>query len=142
MTEIITANSLPLITVLATAAFLWRMRPWKRRKIPGNSHAASLQKLRSSGAYRGVVIMPGKCAVARSCSGNKYSLHNAPPLPLAGCTAWRCSCTYAGLQERRKQERRRVSDRRDAVRFDAAHPERRSHKNRRRGHDNWIDSDR
>ena len=142
MTGFLTAYSFPLLAVLTTVGILWKFRIRKERKPPGNSHAASLQKLRNSGIYRGVTIKAGKCAVARSCGGKEYSLYNAPSLPLAGCTAWRCTCGYAGLRERRKLERRGMHDRRDAVRFDAAHPERRSRKNRRRGDVNWIDTDR
>jgi hypothetical protein len=142
MSEFLTANSLPLLAMLATAAFLWKMRPSKGCKTPGNSHAASLQKLRSSGAYWGVTIKPGKCAAAQQFGGKKFPLDNVPIIPLAGCKAWRCTCVYVGLRERRKLERRRVHDRRDAVRFDAAHPDRRTRKNRRRGDGNWIDADR
>lgn len=142
MTGFLTAYSFPLLAVLATVGIVWRFRNHKGRKLPGNNHAASLQKLRTRGIYRGVTIKAGKCAVARSCSGKIYSLHSAPRLPLEGCTTWRCTCSYAGLLERRKLERRGIHDRREAVRFDAAHPERRSRKNRRRGDVNWIDTDR
>ena len=142
MTGFLTAYSFPLLAVLATIGLLWKIRIHKGRKPPGYSRAASLQKLRNSGMYRGVTIKAGKCAVARSSSSRIYPLHQVPQLPLAGCTAWHCTCAYAGLRERRKQERRGLHDRRDAVRFDATHPERRSRKNRRRGDCNWIDADR
>ena len=142
MTEFLTANSLSLITLLATAGFLWRVRIRKQRKIPGSTRTSSLQQLRSSGTCWGVMIKPGKCAAVQPYRNKKFQFHNAPVIPVAGCKAWRCSCAYVGLRERRRQNRRQAHDRRGEIRFDAAHPERRSHKNRRRGEHNWIDADR
>ena len=121
-----------------TVVLLIVPRPGRRS---GNSKAAALKKLRDSGDYRGVTIQHGKCAAVGHCLGRQYRFEEAPALPVSGCKALHCPCSYHGLRERRKRERRLARDRREVIRFNTAHQERRSRGERRRGHVRWHDPD-
>ncbi|MGD2111931.1 MAG: hypothetical protein PVI50_01005 [Gammaproteobacteria bacterium] len=116
-------------------------RPRHIRQRAGNAKGGALKKLRHSGEYRAVTIRQGKCAAARQSLGRHYRFEEAPSLPFSGCTALFCSCCYQGLRERRKHQRRVARDRREAVRFDSAHPQRRSNGERRRGQIRWHGAD-
>jgi len=105
-----------------------------RRGTGSHDKSGELNKLRRSGSFWGVRIQPGKCAAIRPFAGRRFTFEEAPDLPLPGCKAWRCSCTYIGVPERRRDERRIHNDRRDVVRIDGEHIERRSFRGRRRGH--------
>ena len=108
------------------------------RRVSGSRDKhTELQKLISSGHYWGVRIQPGKCAAVRPFAGRRFSFEEAPVLPLSGCTAWRCSCAYVGVPDHRREERRTHKDRRDTVRFDEDHVERRSMRGRRRQYQDW-----
>jgi len=98
-----------------------------------------LKKLRLSGSFWGVRIQPGKCTAIRPFTGRRFTFKEAPNLPLAGCKAWRCSCTYIGVPEHRREERRIHNDRRNVDRLDEEHIERRSFKGRRRQHKDSLD---
>lgn len=83
-----------------------------------------------SGRYRGVKV-EGHCAASRALAGREYGFADAPRLPVEGCDAPVCPCTYTGLAERRGgSERRGEHDRRRALR--AGSPERRSGHGRRK----------
>lgn len=135
-----TENTIILFAGAAILAIVGLALPWSGRKNrqPAKNKSSALTKLRRTGIYRGVTIRPGKCPTAKRFSGKPYSFDEAPLLPLAGCNALRCSCNYHGLLEHRQQARRNARNRRDTVRFDAKHPERRS-RERRHGHVNWRD---
>ena len=105
-----------------------------KRGTGSHDKSGELNKLRRSGSFWGVRIQPGKCAAIRPFAGRRFTFEEAPNLPLPGCKAWRCSCTYIGVPERRRDERRIHNDRRDVVRIDGEHIERRSFRGRRRGH--------
>jgi len=132
-------NSLLVVTVIAIGILvvmgLSGTRRWTRR----HDKSGDLHKLRGSGHYWGVRIQPGNCAAIRHFAGRRFTFEEAPVLPLPGCKAWRCSCTYIGVPERRREERRTRKDRRNAVRFDEEHAERRSIRERRRQHKAWKD---
>jgi hypothetical protein len=135
-----TENTIILFAGAAIVAIIGLAFPWSGRKNrqPANKKYTALIKLRHPGSYRGVTIRPGKCPVARRYSGKPYSFDTAPPLPLPGCNALRCSCNYHGLLEHRNQARRNPMNRRETVRFDAERPERRSGE-RRHGYTSWRD---
>lgn len=136
-------SQLLLLASAAAVVIVLLVAPQPRRngQRSGNAKAGSLKKLRDSGNYWGVTLQNGKCAAVRRCLGRQYRFEEAPALPVSGCKALRCSCTYRGLPERRKRQRRVLRDRREAVRFDSDHPERRSNGERRRGHVRWRDAD-
>lgn len=135
-----TDYSILVISIIAITILAAIVLPGTRRWTGIRDKGGELQKLRRSGHYWGVRIQPGSCAAIRHFAGRRFSFEEAPNLPLAGCKAWRCSCAYIGLPERRREERRTRKDRRDAVRFDDEHAERRSIRGRRRHqHKDWQD---
>ncbi len=116
------------IPLAGMAWFAWTCTgPYQHRK-----KAAILEKLRRSKRYRGITIRNGNCKAVRRFTGSFYELENVPELPVKGCRALRCSCVYAGLNNRRYQERRQAADPRSTVRFEADHTERREQKDRRK----------
>ena len=109
---------------------------WYARTLTGSYQrsrkSALLEKLRISNSYRGITIRNGNCPAVRRFTGSFYRFEEAPELPVEGCKALRCSCVYAGLNNRRYQARRNASDLRSAVRFESDHPDRRQEKDRRK----------
>ena len=128
-----------LLGAAAVAAVAWFvLRQTGKGHI--NRKARLLRKLSQGRRYWGVTIRNAKCAAARQLSGRKFALDVAPSLPVEGCRSLHCTCSYSGLVERRKRERRLFSDRRQQVRFDAEHPERRRQpERRRRFYSKWED---
>jgi hypothetical protein len=127
-------NIIMIVTLIAIAILAAIIVTRMRRGTGNHDKSSELNKLRRSGSFWGVRIQPGKCAAIRPFAGRRFSFDEAPDLPRPGCKAWRCSCTYIGVPERRRDERRIQNDRRDVVRIDEEHVERRSFRGRRRGH--------
>lgn len=128
-----TDNSLFIVALIAfaiLAVFLFTNA--MKRGSEDRDRRAALQRLRSSGHYWGVKIQPGQCNAIRPFAGRRFSFDEAPALPLPDCTAKRCSCSYVGVTERRREERRTQMDRRSIARIEDAHAERRSWRGRRR----------
>ena len=121
--------SLIAIAILATI-IVTRIK----RGTGSHDKSAELDKLRRSGSFWGVRIQSGKCAAIRPFAGRRFTFEEAPDLPRPGCKTWRCSCTYIGVPEHPRDERRIHNDRREVVRSDDEHIERRSFRGRRRGH--------
>lgn len=134
-----TDNSILVVIIITVAILAAIVLTGTRRGLGSRDKSAELQKLRSSGHYSGVRIQPGQCTAIRHFAGRRFSFEEAPDLPLQGCKAWRCTCTYIGIPERRHEERRIHKDRRDFVRIDEEHAERRSFRGRRRQHKDWKD---
>jgi hypothetical protein len=130
----VTDNIIMIVTLVAMAILAAIVLPRIRRATGSGDKSSQLHKLRRSGSFWGVRIQPGKCPAIRPFAGRRFTFEEAPVLPLPECKAWRCSCTYIGMPERRRDERRIQNDRRDVVRIDAEHVERRSFRGRRRGH--------
>jgi len=142
-----------IIGVLAGLVWLLRVqRPPKRKSTlavtspgptdpdrGGNMKALDLEKLRQNKLFWGVEIKQAGCAMGQTLAGVEFEFGEAPSLPLEGCTATMCSCVYIGLKERRKQQRRQ-HERRSGLRFEPDKPDRRSHKERRRG-EKWRGHD-
>lgn len=123
----------PVILLLIAAVivvFISLIRPGKTRR-QGNKKSKSLVRLRSSGQYWGVTIRKGNCSASRRMCGRGFRLAEAPSLPMPGCRALRCACSYTGLRERRKKARRSNQDRRAELRLGSAQPERRQQRDRR-----------
>ena len=127
-------NLITIVTFTAIAILAAIVVTRIKRGTGSHDKSGELNKLRRSGSFWGVRIQPGKCAAIRPFAGRRFTFEEAPDLPLPGCKAWRCSCTYIGVPERRRDERRLHNDRRDVVRIDGEHIERRSFRGRRRGH--------
>ncbi len=127
-------NIILIVSLIAIAILAAIVLTGIRRGTGSHDKSGELNKLRRSGSFWGVRIQPGKCTAIRPFAGRRFTFEEAPNLPLPGCKAWRCSCTYIGVPERRRDERRIHNDRRDVVRIDDEHIERRSFRGRRRGH--------
>jgi len=128
-----------IITLIAMAILVAIVLTRISRGTGSRDKSAELNKLRRSGSFWGVRIQPGKCTAIRPFAGRRLTFEEAPNLPLPGCKAWRCSCTYIGVPERRRDERRIQHDRRNIARIDEEHIERRSFRGRRRGHKDQND---
>ena len=127
-------NIIMIVSLIAIAILAAIIVTRIKRGTGSHDKSAELNKLRHSGSFWGVRIQSGKCAAIRPFAGRRFTFEEAPDLPLPGCKAWRCSCTYIGVPERRRDERRIHNDRREVVRSDDEHIERRSFRGRRRGH--------
>jgi hypothetical protein len=127
-------NSTLVVGIIAIAILAAIVLTGIWRGTGSRDKSSELKKLRHSGYYWGVRIQPGKCTAIRHFAGRRFTFEEAPNLPLSGCKAWRCSCTYIGVPDRRREDRRVHKDRRDIVRIDEEHAERRSFRGRRRQH--------
>ncbi len=59
--------------------------------------------------YRGVQLnfsWPGCCKAIRATAGVRFLSHEIPRLPLAGCDAADCRCSYELFEDRRTRARR------------------------------------
>ena len=70
------------------------------------THKKSLVELEQSGLYGSVVIASCSCDLSSKLSAQHFSFGHAPSLPLAGCTANKCTCEYQGIFDRRLGDRR------------------------------------
>jgi hypothetical protein len=127
-------NSILVVGIIAIAILAAIVLTGIWRGSGSGDKSDKLKKLRRSGSFWGVRIQPGKCTAIRPFAGRRFTFEEAPNLPLPGCKSWRCSCTYIGVPERRREERRIHNDRRDVIRIDEEHVERRSFRGRRRQH--------
>ena len=68
----------------------------------------SISDARSQRRWHAVAIVGTShaCAAAQACKGGRYLSVDAPRLPLAGCDASICDCTYQHFQDRRHDSRR------------------------------------
>ena len=130
-----------LIILAVIAGILWQLRNGKRRRrrsrlspTPSVSQtpAGQLETLRLNKSYWGVEIRSGICKASKELAGRQFPFAEAPTLPLAECKANLCTCSYLGLWERRKWHRRTQADRRQSIRYLQNHPDRRSHRDRRK----------
>jgi hypothetical protein len=135
-------TSVLLVAIVCFLLWLWWPSKYRQRnparRHPGNRRR-ELDKLMHGHAYWGVSIRAKQCDAARPYTGKKFTFERAPALPLPGCKSRNCSCHYQGLVERRQAQRRRGMDRRQTLRLDAQHPDRRSGKDQRRGNIAWKD---
>ena len=100
--------------------------------------ASQLEKMRESKVFWGVSLQNPGCDAAMELFEQDIPLTNAPELPLPGCNAMQCTCSWKGLTEQRHTARRTQHDRRDGVRFDEkVRTVRRSHKDRRKTDSTW-----
>lgn len=135
------------VAILLVFGFIY----WWARRTPANESRSAtaagsekpkpmpeaLRLLQSEG-YCGVQIRPGSCGAASAMQGKSWSLEKAPALPLSGCDAQCCQCQYIGIPDSRIQPRRADPDRRDELRFDTEHPDRRELQDRRASGRAWT----
>ncbi len=134
-----------LVIVAVIAGMIWMLRAQQTAKPRRGHHVSAsatiakpggLEKLKSSNFFWGVKIDHPGCPAAQKLQDRHFTFDEAPELPVPGCDSSDCTCQFKGLRDRRTGVRRTHEDRRDEVRFDKDHPERRSPKGRRRS-DKW-----
>jgi len=124
-----------VVLALIGLALYWRRRQQNKtlsgpvekplKLTPG----AQLYQLKKSEKFWGVSV-ESHCAASSRLAGQPFPYDSAPRLPVKGCDASACICSYIGLPERRKlAQRRRGVDRRTAVRMEGS--ERRAERPRR-----------
>ena len=74
--------------------------------FPDNRSTA--QERRAQRRWHAVAIVgtAQACAAAKACKDSRYLSVDAPRLPLAGCDASICDCTYRHFPDRRQEARR------------------------------------
>ena len=114
-----------------------KFRIFRRNRIP--TPEEQLERIRRDSRFLGVQIHNAGCRASALRAGKIYSKRHVPALPLPGCTAETCRCTYLGVTERRTGLDRRVRpDRRKKPRLQL---DRRIGRDRRRGKDIWRGHD-
>jgi hypothetical protein len=88
--------------ILALGAAYWLA---SRRRPARDRASAAAKTPRRFGAVE-IRIRHGACEAARALEGQRFLSRDAPALPLPGCGAPQCSCTFAKLSDRRTEQRR------------------------------------
>lgn len=93
-----------LIGLIVIAGVVGLMLRQSRREAPKEAPKVTQKKT--------VAIHPGAnaCAAAEGLAGKPFSPTEAPKLPLPGCDASECTCSYDADTDRRKGNRRRADD--------------------------------
>ncbi len=120
--------------VAVTAAIVWLAllrrpapdRQARRSRVSGPGGKAAAPASPAASRFDAVEIQARHtaCLAALRLRGKRYLAGEAPALPLPGCTAVQCSCSFAKLSDRRTEDRRlehaglsaslfRANDRRD-----------------------------
>jgi hypothetical protein len=113
-------------TLILAAGAVWLLL---RR---ANARRDSTRTTRTAGLFGSVEIRTrkGACEAARSLGGQRFLSKEAPTLPLSGCAAAQCSCSFAKLSDRRTDSRRLEHGGLSASFFEATN--RRAERERRR----------
>lgn len=90
------------VAVIVAALGLWL---WLRR-APAKSPGISEHHGGKHFPAVEIRARAGACSAARALEGKRYLSNQAPALPLPGCTASSCTCTFAKLTDRRSEDRR------------------------------------
>ena len=88
--------------VLLAAVGVWR---WSRRARTRTAAQRTPQSAQRFGAVE-IRLRGISCKAARALEGQRFLAHQAPALPLPGCTAARCTCSFAKFSDRRAEDRR------------------------------------
>ena len=90
------------VILIACGAAYWLIV--RRREQPSRAQRAA----KPAGRFGAVEIRPrsGACDAARSLVGRRFLAKDAPTLPLQGCAAAKCSCSFSKLTDRRTEGRR------------------------------------
>ena len=80
-------------------------------KLTGKTAArkGSTDDMKTTAVYRGVQIVgstDGCCQAAADIAGQRYLADQVPRLPLDGCDAANCGCTFELFDDRRSDSRR------------------------------------
>lgn len=105
-----------LVVIAVAAAGFWlarRRRPAPDRRpvrgqksVPGRKGEAPAQPSATGFGAVEIQMRHAACDAARALSGRRYLANEAPALPLPGCTAAQCKCSFVKLSDRRTEDRR------------------------------------
>lgn len=89
------------------------------------------------------VTLVGNCGALRAYRGKRFLARTAPPLPVPGCTAQRCSCHYVHHADRRKpnEDRRALGRMAEEQHILVGNSERRKSRGRRKSDGGWATID-
>lgn len=76
---------------------------------PSNKKTESSKSDCKSSTYRGVQVIANNadcCRAVKAAEGKRFLSEDVPKLPLAGCDANKCQCTYELYNDRRTDTRR------------------------------------
>ncbi len=101
------------------------------RPGPDSQEPTAAKGDQDTGAYQAVSVSCGQgaCVYAESISGVRFLVDEAPRLPLTGCTAERCTCSYFHFRDRRSF----LSNRRTTAALEGVTGKRLSARERRQG---------
>ncbi len=105
MTDMTQAVLLMLV-VFAVAALIWWRSRSKHLPTPSATEA-------DPGKYRCVEVHSGQgaCDAVKGLETIRFLSAEAPRLPVSGCNARKCGCTYGHYSDRRHDHRRHPYDR-------------------------------
>ncbi|MGB7990122.1 MAG: hypothetical protein WCF44_12035 [Candidatus Methylophosphatis roskildensis] len=120
----------PQLLLLVSVLSLIALLVWQKRERRRMDEIATLA--RAGGPYHCVAIRSRGvvCVAARTLVGKRLLSSEAPTLPVPGCTAANCRCSYVHYDDRRADDRREIYRSRQL--HDDLRPERRMRKDRRR----------
>jgi hypothetical protein len=121
------------VLLLLGAGYFLFTRAFAKSQPRGSPARGAGRQATSARIWGKRLIVPNPelaCQAARDLNNAEFSVTQAPPLPLAGCSV-ACRCRYQDISEQRVgAERRSGKMRREAMRFEAK--DRRSGKDRRK----------
>lgn len=99
-----------MLVVVAVATLIWWRSRVRQLPAPNATEAAP-------GKYRCVEVHGGKgaCDAVKRFEMIRFLSAEAPRLPVVGCDAPRCACTFAHYNDRRQDHRRHPYDRLGSV---------------------------
>jgi hypothetical protein len=94
---------LVLVLLLAVVAFGWRQIAGRKKR-----HAAPVAAQAASKKYHCVEVRKGShaCKAVQELGNSRFLSDEAPRLPVAGCTAEQCTCSFIHHDDRRDDDRR------------------------------------
>jgi len=94
------------ILILIFSVWIW-LKHTKSKPI--HKHPTSGSSTRTSKSYHGVSIQPclNACQAVSQFKGKRFLASEVTALPVHGCTAKKCTCTYIHYEDRRSKLDRR-----------------------------------
>lgn len=98
--------ALVLIAVALLIALAFWLRHTKKRQNSRGTRVRNPQ--RPSDSYQSVEVHAGRdaCDAVRRIGDKRFLSGEAPEIPVPGCDAAKCSCSYVHHQDRRRGDRR------------------------------------
>jgi hypothetical protein len=97
-------QALVLIVIVVAVAFWWR----RARMLRQQSQVKRAPERPNPATYHCVEVryQAGACDAVKQLGEKRFLSAEAPPLPVPGCDAPKCSCRYVHHDDRRQEDRR------------------------------------